>query len=60
MTYKDAYMQCNSLAELSDMVEKDIKISLLRIKTIIDTAKTVVKEKFEDTEFGFKTGGDDK
>lgn len=55
MTYREAYMKCNTLSELETMVKKDIvAVKLLgssdRIKVIKDTAEEVANLKFKENE----------
>lgn len=55
MTYREAYMKCNTLSELETMVKKDIvAVKLLgssdRIKVIKDTADEVANLKFKENE----------
>ena len=55
MTYREAYMKCNTLSELETMVKKDIvAVKLLgssdRIKVIKDTAEEVSNLKFKENE----------
>jgi len=52
MTYKEAYMKCDTLKELTSMVEKDIKTALWlnadRIPIIKEAAEEVANLKFKD------------
>ena len=55
MTYREAYMKCNTLSELETMVNKDIvAVKLLgssdRIKVIKDMAEEVANLKFKENE----------
>ena len=51
MTYEEAYMQCESIEELENMVNKDIKIALFlnaeRIPIIEKSATKVANLKFK-------------
>ena len=53
MTYKESYMKCNTLEELTEEVKKDIHIAKIllgnnpdRIKVIKESAEEVANEKF--------------
>lgn len=56
MTYKEAYMKCNSLAELEKAVNHDVFVAQMlgskdRMKVIKETAEEVANLKFkEDSE----------
>lgn len=55
MTYREAYMKCNTLSELETMVKKDIvAVKLLgsfdRIQVIKDSAEEVANLKFKENE----------
>lgn len=55
MTYREAYMKCNTLSELETMVKKDIVTAKLlgssdRIKVIKTTAEEVANLKFKENE----------
>ena len=55
MTYREAYMKCNTLSELETMVKKDIVTAKLlgssdRIQVIKDTAEEVANLKFKENE----------
>lgn len=55
MTYREAYMKCNTLSELETMVKKDIDVVKLlgsfdRIQVIKDSAEEVANLKFKENE----------
>jgi len=52
MTYKEAYMSCETLEELRDMVSSDISVAMMintdRIGVIKDAAEEVANLKFSE------------
>jgi hypothetical protein len=52
MTYREAYMNCDTLEELNDMVKNDIIIANMinpdRLRIIKTEAESVANEKFKE------------
>ncbi|MEY8352483.1 hypothetical protein AALB39_03905 [Lachnospiraceae bacterium 54-53] len=51
MTYKEAYMKCETLKELNEMVSKDIKWALVINKDRIDIIKAAAYDVCEEKDW---------
>ena len=58
MTYKESYMQCETLKELEEEMKHDIFIAMTmygntdRVKVIVESAEEVANLKFKENEHG--------